>query len=594
MSRLSLPRRAHLAVLAIAGVLAACSASAPAEEADEASEDELSTRGAVVDPTMPDVDAIAYELDLAVDDTARRESYNATLKGTYIATRDLDELELDLEGTEIDDVKVGRRNAEHRREGSKLFVKLPAPVAKGKAFTTRIAYHGAVAQADGANPNDFAAFGGFMVKQRNAEGRRIFTSLSWPSKARRWMPLRDHPRDGAMFAAKVTFPEKYTVLANGKKLGVTDNGDGTRTWRFESSSPMPTYDFHVSAYDAWNVKEGRASSGVPIATYRYARSEQNAEQVYRDLPRALDFYESAFGKYRFGTAAFIEEPIFGGGMEHASVVSMDETLFDGDPESRETAFHELAHHWSGNLARIRTWNDFWLSEGFTEYLTARFIADHDGPEAEKRVLRGYMTAAFGAERYSAHPLRPADPEIDVLTIFDATSYQKGALVMRMLEGIVGRETMTSFLRGWFDRHAFGAVTTEDLKKELEQASGKDLGAFFAGFVYGSYHPEIKVTLAGAAGRQEIVVEQVQTKGPEAGFAFPLVVELASASGDKRRVTVDVRGRTARAPVPAGFEATALVVDPDEHLLGSVACDANRACKEGFRCGSAAVAMCLPR
>lgn len=590
----SFPRSLRLAPLLVAALVVACSAAPAEPDAEAATEDELNTRGAVMDPTMPDVDAIAYELDLTVDDTPRRERYTATVKGTYLATRDLDALELDLEGPEVDAVKVGARNAEHTRDGSKLVIKLPVPIAKGKAFTTRVTYHGALSQADGADPNDFAAFGGFMVKQKNAEGRRIFTTLSWPYKARRWMPLRDHPRDGAMFAAKITFPERYTVLANGKSLGVAANGDGTKTWRYESSASMPTYDFHVSAYDAWKVEESRAASGFPISTYQYARSERHADTVYEHLPQALDFYESAFGKYRFGTAAFIEEPIFGGGMEHASVVSMDETLFDGDPESRETAFHELAHHWSGNLVRIRTWNDFWLSEGFTEYLTARFVADHDGPAAEKRVLRKYLSAAFGAERYSAHPLRPADPEIDVLTIFDATSYQKGALVLRALEGIVGRERMTTFLRGWFDRHAFKAVTTEDLRRELEAETGADLRAFFDGFVYGEFHPEVKVTLAGAAPAQEIIVEQTQVKGPRDGFRFPLVVELASASGEKTRVTVDVTGRTTRARVPAGFSATSIVVDPDEYLLGAVACDADRGCKEGFRCSGSTNAMCLPR
>ena len=81
-------------------------------------------------------------------------------------------------------------------------------------------------------------------------------------------------------------------------------------------------------------------------------------------------------------------------MEHASVVSMDETLFVDPVEARKTAFHELAHHWSGNLVRIRTWNDFWLSEGFTEYLTARFLSANDGPEAKKTVFRGYLTEAL--------------------------------------------------------------------------------------------------------------------------------------------------------------------------------------------------------
>src|SRR4051812_48936831 len=104
---------------------------------------------------------------------------------------------------------------------------------------------------------------------------------------------------------------------------------------------MPAYDFHVVAYESWNVDAAKSPSGIPITTYMYGSNHRAQKGVYGDLPKTLDFYESTFGKYRWGTATFIEEPIFGGGMEHASVVSMDETLFPDPGEARKTAFHEL-------------------------------------------------------------------------------------------------------------------------------------------------------------------------------------------------------------------------------------------------------------
>lgn len=495
--------RASAVVLLLASV--SCLAhEGPNVEAS--AEDELRFRVGAVDRTLPDVDAVGYEIDLQVDDRPRAETFRAQVKGTYVATRDLTELTLDFEGNEVDDVRVSGRRATFRRDGDQLVVTLPAPVAAGKTFTTRVQVHGDVRQADGANPNDFSAFGGLMVKQRNAEGRRIFTSLNWPSKARRWLPLRDHPRDGAMVAFTLTFPSGFTVLANGKRVSDATNADGTRTWRYEALTPMPTYDFHVSAYDGWEVEEARGASGVPIATYTYASARASAGAVYGDLPAVLDFYEGAYGKYRWGSASFLEEPIFGGGMEHASVVSMDETLFRDPHGARSTAFHELAHHWSGNLVRIRTWNDFWLSEGVTEYLTARAIGAEDGAEAMKGVYREYLSASLSADRRNPHAVRPADPEIDVLEIFDAISYQKGALVMRMLERVVGEEKLTTFLRGWFDRHAFGAVTTADFERELSEASGVDLARFFSDFVYTGYHPEVRVRFAEAGGETEVEIE----------------------------------------------------------------------------------------
>jgi aminopeptidase N len=564
--------------LLLGGMAAACFAGPEAAPETGASDDEL------VDRALPDVDAVKYEIALRVDDL----TFTAEVKGTYVATRALDELELDLEGNVVDDVKVGTRSAEHRREGDKLIVKLPTRVEDGRTFSTRIQLHGDVRPADGMNPNDFAAFGGLMVKQRNAEGKRIYTSLNWPSKARRWLPLRDHPRDGAMVSFEATFPEAYLVLANGRKVGETHNDDGTKTWRYEAATPMSTYDFHVSAYDGWQVEESRARSGVPITTYTYASAARHTNAVYGDLAKALDFYESEYGKYRWGSAGFIEEPIFGGGMEHASVVSMDETLFRDPVGARSTAIHELAHHWSGNLVRIRRWNDFWLSEGFTEYLTARAIGQIDGLEAQRRVHREYLTSSLRADRANPHAVAPRGEEIDVLEIFDAISYQKGALVVRMLERIVGTERMDAFLRSWFDRHAFGAVSTADLERELSQASGIDLSKFFASFVYEGHHPELRVTFT----QDEVKVEQVQASGPAGGYVFPLDLEFVDAAGQTERVTVELTGKTTTKPLRLARAAKSVVVDPEEYVVGVVTCETT--CKDGYRCSSqGAVRVCVP-
>ena len=586
-----------------ASALAACFAPQTAPPPNATSEDALRFRAPTVDMSLPDFDAVGYEIDLRVSDAHHRETYAADVKGSYVATRELTELVLDFEGNAIDEVLVGGRPASYRRAGGKLVIALPRAVAPGASLTSRIRYHGALVQADGANANDFAAFGGLTVRQHNAERKRIYFSLGWPSKNRRWLPLRDHPSDGAMVAMNLTFPRSFTVLSNGAQIARTENADGTSTWRYESLSAMPAYDFHVAAYEGWKVDGSQSASGVPIATYTYAGAERMQPAVYGDLPKAIDFYETRFGKYRWGPARFVEEPIFGGAMEHTTVVSMDETLFRDPDEARKTAFHELAHHWSGNLVRIRTWNDFWLSEGFAEYLTARFLAANDGPDAKRAALRGYLTLALAGDGGTPHPVRPPDPEVDVLTIFDAISYQKGALVLHALERVVGGEdTLTAFLKAWFDRHAFGAVVTADLERELSAATGQDLSRFFAGFVYGSYHPEVRVTFARVpTGETDIRVEQLQTKGPPGGFMFPLDVDLVDESGHAERFAVDLTGksttkrvRTARAPV-------AVVVDADEWMLGTVACGAPREiqhdvaeCKSGFRCQTGAVSVCVPR
>ncbi|MBI5514966.1 MAG: hypothetical protein HY909_14415 [Deltaproteobacteria bacterium] len=546
------------------------------------------------DRSLPDVDAVGYEIDVAVDDrNPGRETFRAAVRGTFVATRSLTQLTLDLEGNELDGVEVeGRAVTAQRRDGT-LTVPLGAAVRAGRGLRVTVRYHGLLGQADSVNPNDFRAYGGLMVRQRNRAGRRIFASLNWPSKARRWLAVRDHPRDPALVAWSVTFDRRWTVVANGAQERVTDNPDGTRSWSFASTVPMPTYDLHVAAYDDWVETRGTTPQrGTAVRWLTYSRDARASMELYRGASEAVDFFSSRFGAYAWGTMAWVEAPIFGGGMEHATVVSMDETLFDDPATSRATAIHELAHHWSGNLVPLGSWNDFWLSEGFTEYLTARFIEAHDGPEAGRAHWRGYLSEALGEElRGTPHPLRPADPEGDVLSIFDAISYQKGALVLRMLEQRVGAEPFTRFLRGWFERHRGRATTTRALETELSAAfPSAGVPGFFAQWVHGSYHPELQVTTRydAAARSATVTVAQTQRQGPREGFALPLTLEFSR--GDQRgRATVPLTGRSTTATVPLAFDPSTVTVDPDESAFLAVACGPDR-CRAGYTCQRA---LCIP-
>lgn len=529
-----------------------------------------------VDPTMPDVDAIGYDIQLVADTSTKQESFSAKVEGTFVATRALENLELDFEGNQISNVWVDDRMVQTKRNGSSLVVPVgpkggTPSRAKGSLFRVRVEYTGKFFQADGLDPNDFEKFGGLMAMHKNRAGRTIYDSLNWPSKARRWLPLRDHPRDGALVSWTITFPKQWTVVANGRHVETKDAGAGSRTWRYESLQSMPTYDFHLAAYDGWTETKENATQGTLVHGYAYSSDAPIAKKVYDDLPQALDYYAKEFGPYQWGKEIrFMEVPIFGGGMEHATVVSMDETLFD-DPDSREVAFHELAHHWSGNLVRIRTWSDFWMSEGFTDYLTRRFIEQHDGAEAAKANWIQTRESAIRSERSNPHPLRPK-AEVDVLSIFDATSYKKGAFVLRMLERGIGRQAFSQFLKGWFTRQSFKSIETKLFETELGASSTAartflERNRFFAQWVYGAGHPVLKKTMVRKdANTVELRIDQRTTAGA-APFTFDLEVDLLTRPSEtgaevRKRQVLKVEGATTTMTLRGDGVLRDIAIDPD--------------------------------
>ena len=174
--------------------------------------------------------------------------------------------------------------------------------------------------------------------------------------------------------------------------------------------------------------------------------------------------EATFGPYRWGRyEVLILPPSFPfGGMENPVVTFATPTILAGDRSLVALIAHELAHSWSGNLVTNASWDDLWLNEGPTTYLERRIIEALYGRE------RAAMEWTLGAQLLRAElehmpaseqALRPARRGRDPEAVFSDVAYEKGALLLRTLEGAYGRETFDPVLRAWFDEHAFTGQTT---------------------------------------------------------------------------------------------------------------------------------------
>jgi aminopeptidase N len=162
------------------------------------------------------------------------------------------------------------------------------------------------------------------------------------------------------------------------------------------------------------------------------------------------------------------------------------------------------------------------------------------------------------------------PNNDLLDLLNANSYNKGGAVLHMLRGVLGDEVFFAGIRRYYRRHVNGNARTPDLRRAMEEESGRELGWFFDKWLYRPGHPILLVSHAWDERTSEVIVRVEQRQKPEwPSFRFPLDLAFRTLSGDEveRRVQITERDQTVRVRLPR--QVTALRIDPNGWLLHEV-------------------------
>jgi leukotriene A-4 hydrolase/aminopeptidase len=279
--------------------------------------------------------------------------------------------------------------------------------------------------------------------------------------ARTMLPCQDSPGVRVTYSATVrTTPGLVAVMSADARTALSEPG----VFRFAQTRPIPPYLIALAVGDL----EFRAL-GPRSGVWSEPSVVDSAAREFEDLEGMLDAVESMFGPYRWGRYdVLVLPPSFPfGGMENPCLTFATPTLLAGDKSLVNVIAHELAHSWSGNLVTNATWRDFWLNEGFTVYLERRILEKLYGARAATQdalLGRQDLAKTLGelppADTRLYLDLAGRDPD-DGLT---DVAYEKGCLLLTHLERAVGRARFDTFLRAWFDEHAFQPVTTGEFER----------------------------------------------------------------------------------------------------------------------------------
>jgi aminopeptidase N len=412
----------------------------------------------------------------------------------------------------------------------------------------------------------------------------VYTHME-PFDAHKVFACFDQPDLKASLAITVTAPNRWELCSNGRVLGVDHHGDGTRTWRFNVTPPLPPYLMAIAG-GVFHVIESQ-HDGVRLGLYareslaRYL--DEQAEELFGITRQGLDFFAKEFGfPYPFDEYNQLFVPEFNvGAMENPGCVTFNETYIfrsraTGMQRARrgETIVHEMAHvHGFGDVTTMRWWGDLWLNETFATYMANKALVEatefHNAWVDFANTVKS--VAARQDQLRSTHPIStPCADTDEVRQNFDGITYHKGAAVLKQLVAWVGAAPFKAGVQEYFRRYRWGNAGLREFLGCIEEASGRDLGAWAAEWLQtagmNTLRPEVRVV----GGRIDSFAI-LQSAAPEHPTLRSHHVQVGlyrpNAGGlvRYRRLGVDVRGERTEVPALAGADAADLIVVNDDDL-----------------------------
>lgn len=323
--------------------------------------------GGVVDP---DQAKLQFDVaDLAFDVNPDKQQIHGLAVLTFTAKAPLDKLVLDLDRNLGPEKIVAAGKTLGRGDWSnpdgKLIIKLPRTIAAGEKFQATILFGGTPHVAVNAPWDDG------MVWAKTKDGQPWIASTSEGYGCDILWPCLDFPTgEPGKVKLHITVPKGLKAPSNGVFKGMDTEADGRTTWNWEIKNPN-TYAIalNIGPYEVISGDyKSRFGNTIPMFYWYLPGEEVQAKALFAEFAPALDFFESTIGPYPFGDEKLgvVETPHLG--MEHQTINAYGNG-YKKAPEGFDWLFqHEFSHEWFGNQVTAANWDDYWIHEGYGEYM----------------------------------------------------------------------------------------------------------------------------------------------------------------------------------------------------------------------------------
>ncbi|HET9894061.1 MAG TPA: aminopeptidase N [Streptosporangiaceae bacterium] len=394
----------------------------------------------------------------------------------------------------------------------------------------------------------------------------------------------DQPDLKATFEFTVRCPAGWQVIANTAPDGPARRaGQGTESWHFPPTPPLPTYVTAIAAGPYHVVRSEH--DGIPLGIYcrQSLAGALDPDEIFELTGQGFDYYHRAFGRrYPFGKYDQLFVPEFNSGAEEnagAVTVAEDFIFRSRVTESRrearaETLLHEMAHMWFGDLVTMTWWDDLWLKESFATWASLMAMTENTRWRTAWTTFTQDLKAwAYRQDQLpSTHPIVADLPDVETAEVyFDGITYAKGAAVLRQLVAFAGQENFLAAMRVYFAGHEWGNATLADLLDALGETSGRQLTSWSRAWLetpgVNTLRPAIVMAADGTFADFAVLQEapRAQPLLRPHRIAIGLYDRADGKLRRRQRIELDVAGERTGVPELAGVIAPDLVLVNDDDL-----------------------------
>lgn len=514
-------------------------------------------------PIDPERAALHLEhVDLAIEVMPESKTLKGTATLTLTSAARQSRLLIDLDrnlpvGAISLDGKPLPASAWSNPEG-RLIITLPKPLKKRGRALVRISYGGTPHVAVRAPWDDG------IVWAQTADGKPWIGTTAEGYGCDLFWPCLDFPTgEPDSVDLHITVPAGLQAPSNGVLVGVDKLPDGRTTWNWRARSPNPySVALSIAPYkEITGTYQSRFGPKIPMHYWYSDGEDAKAQGLFDEFAPTMDFYETMLGPYPWSDekVGVVETPYLG--MEHQTI-----NAYGNDYEKTPSGFdeifqHELGHEWFGNQMSAGNWDDYWLHEGYAQYMQPLYGRWREGEaryavmmDEFRRQIRNTAPIVAGRLMTEEQVYEEANggPGQDI--------YVKGAWMLHTLRNTIGDKAFWEVTR----RLVYGRpdplpgnfkprfASTSEYIAIVKQVTGKDYGWFFDVYLREAALPELLETRDGSK-------LTLRWKTPH-DRPFPLPVEV---SVDGAVQLVPMTGGTAAIDVPAGAH---IVVDPSSRVL----------------------------